>query len=71
MSDQETHKLFERLPQTVVPTNYDLTIQTFLDTFKFNGHVIIHLKVNEPVDAVILYSADLQIDNATVTSNSK
>ncbi|CAF3332001.1 unnamed protein product [Rotaria socialis] len=71
MSDQETHKLFERLPQTVVPTNYDLTIQTFLDTFKFNGHVIIHLKVNEPVNSVILYSADLQIDNATVTSNSK
>lgn len=45
MSDQGAAKLFERLPKTVVPTHYDLTIQPFLDTFKFNGNVVIHLKV--------------------------
>ncbi|CAF5160162.1 unnamed protein product, partial [Rotaria sp. Silwood1] len=44
MSDKDTKKLFKRLPQTVIPIHYDLTIQTFLDTFKFNGNVIIQLK---------------------------
>jgi aminopeptidase 2 len=45
MSEEATKHLFERLPQTVVPTNYDLTIQPFLDTFKFNGSVIIDIQV--------------------------
>ncbi|CAF4536140.1 unnamed protein product [Rotaria sp. Silwood1] len=71
MSDQNTKKLFERLPQTVVPTHYDLTIQTFLDTFKVNGDVNIHLKVNQPTDTVILYAAELQIDQAKITLDSK
>ena len=46
MSEQRTEKLFERLPKTVMPIHYDLTIQPFLDTFKFNGTVIIHCKVH-------------------------
>jgi hypothetical protein len=45
MTDETTRKLFKRLSQTVIPTHYDLTIQPFLDTFKFNGHVIIHIQV--------------------------
>ncbi len=45
MSDESTKKLFERLPQTVIPTHYDLTIQPFLDTFKFTGNVTIHIQV--------------------------
>ncbi|CAF4442757.1 unnamed protein product, partial [Adineta steineri] len=64
-------KLFERLPKTVVPTHYDLTIQPFIDTFKFNGEVIIHIQIKEPTDTIILYAAELQIDNAKIISNSK
>jgi hypothetical protein len=45
MAQQETKNLFERLPQTIVPTHYDLTIQPFLETFKFNGNVTIHIQV--------------------------
>ncbi|CAF1250693.1 unnamed protein product [Adineta steineri] len=71
MTDQDTKKLFERLPKTVVPTHYDLTIQPFIDTFKFNGEVIIHIQVKEPTDSIILYAAELQIDNAKIISNSK
>ncbi len=88
MTDQDTTKLFERLPQTVVPIHYDLTIQPFLDTFKFNGNVIIDLQVcfyitkrksikrlffqvKEPTNTVILYAAELQVDQAKITSNSK
>jgi hypothetical protein len=45
MADQDTKILFERLPKTIVPKHYDLTIQPFLDTFKFNGNVIIDIQV--------------------------
>ena len=45
MSEEETKQLFERLPETIVPIHYDLTIQPFLDTFKFNGDVIIDIQV--------------------------
>ncbi|CAF3739140.1 unnamed protein product [Adineta steineri] len=71
MGDQETKKLFERLSQTVVPTHYDLTIQPYVDTFKFNGEVTIHIQVREPTDTVILYAADLQVENAKIVSKSK
>ena len=45
MTEQETKKLFERLPQTIIPTHYDLTIKPILDTFTFNGKVTIHIQV--------------------------
>ena len=45
MTEQEEKKLFERLPQTIVPVHYNLTIQPFLETFKFNGTVIIDIQV--------------------------
>ena len=52
---QETKPLFERLPQTIVPTHYDLTIQPHLNTFKFNGDVNIHLKVGVTVENHVHY----------------
>jgi len=67
---QETKPLFERLPQTIVPTHYDLTIQPHLDTFKFNGDVNIRLKIKEPTDKVVLYANELEVDNAKVKSSS-
>lgn len=45
MTEQETKKLFERLPQTIIPKNYDLTIQPFLEKFKFQGNVNIDIQV--------------------------
>ena len=45
----ESKALFQRLPQTIVPTHYDVTIQPYLDQFKFNGSVNIHLKVRRRV----------------------
>ncbi|CAF5033428.1 unnamed protein product, partial [Rotaria sp. Silwood1] len=78
MSDENTKKLFERLPQTVIPIHYDLTIQSFLDTFKFNGNLIENKRnfvfflflVNQPTDTMILYAAELQIDQAQITLDS-
>jgi hypothetical protein len=45
MSDKDKAELYKRLPLTIIPTHYDLTIRPFLDTFKFNGSVIIDIQV--------------------------
>ncbi|CAF3126914.1 unnamed protein product [Rotaria sp. Silwood2] len=74
MSDhksQEPKSLFKRLPKIIVPTHYDLTIQPRLDKFTFNGDVNIHLKVKEPTSSIVLYAAELEIDNVTIKSDSK
>ncbi|CAF0814722.1 unnamed protein product [Adineta steineri] len=69
-TNQETKPLFERLPQTIVPTHYDVTIQPHLDKFKFNGDVNIHLKIKEPTDKVVLYADELEVDHAKIKSSS-
>lgn len=43
----DSKSLFKRLPQTIVPTHYDVTIKPYLDQFKFDGNVNIHLKVGK------------------------
>jgi len=69
-SNGENKSLFERLPQTIVPTHYDVTIQPHLDTFKFNGDVQIHLQVKEPTNKLVLYATDLEIGQAKVKAES-
>lgn len=57
---------FERLPSTVIPVNYDLELTPNLTTFKFDGKVVIDVKVNEPnVTTVLCNSAELQFDSVT------
>ncbi|CAF2515714.1 unnamed protein product [Rotaria sp. Silwood2] len=68
---EDAKPLFQRLPKSIVPTHYDLTIQPNLDKFKFNGDVNIHLKVQEPTSSIVLYAAELEVDNAKVKSTSK
>ena len=62
--------LFERLTRTIVPTHYELSIRTHLDTFKFHGTVIIDVQVHEPADSVTLYAADLEVTDAKLKSSS-
>lgn len=69
-SETEKKPIFQRLPSSIIPTHYDLTIQTHLDTFKFNGDVQIHLKINEPTNDLVLYAADLEVENANLKSSS-
>ncbi|CAF4409199.1 unnamed protein product [Rotaria sp. Silwood2] len=69
-NSEEAKRLFQRLPKTIVPTHYDLTIQPHLDKFTFNGDVNIHLKVKEPTSSIVLYATELEVDNAKVKSTS-
>lgn len=76
MSESETEnhenkQLFERLPRTIIPSHYDVTIRAFLDTFQFSGTVIIDIQVLEETNIITLYAANLQVDQVNLKSNAK
>ncbi|HLJ79736.1 MAG TPA: M1 family metallopeptidase, partial [Acidobacteriaceae bacterium] len=50
----------QRLPDTVVPEHYTLTLQPNLENATFIGHEQIQVTVKEPVDAITLNAAEIQ-----------
>ncbi|XP_074495247.1 endoplasmic reticulum aminopeptidase 1-like isoform X2 [Sebastes fasciatus] len=52
-----------RLPKTISPVHYDLTIHPNLTTLDFTGVVRIQLDVHEDTSTIILHSKQLQISN--------
>jgi puromycin-sensitive aminopeptidase len=53
-----------RLPRTVIPSRYELTIETDLDTATFSGTEAIAVDVHEPVSEIVLNALELEIDEA-------
>jgi puromycin-sensitive aminopeptidase len=54
-----------RLPRTVVPGRYDLTLAPDLAAATFDGSETIAVEVVEPTAAVVLNALDMEIDEAT------
>jgi puromycin-sensitive aminopeptidase len=54
-----------RLPRTVVPRRYDLTLEPDLDAATFAGAETVTVEVVEPTAAVVLNALDLEIEEAT------
>ncbi len=55
-----------RLPRTVLPSHYDLTLQPNLDRATFTGTVAIAVDVTEPVDTIWLNAAELDITSVAL-----
>jgi puromycin-sensitive aminopeptidase len=53
-----------RLPRTVVPRRYDLTLEPDLDAATFAGHETVAVEVAEPTREIVLNAVDLEIDEA-------
>ncbi len=53
-----------RLPRTVVPSRYQLTIEPDLDAATFTGDERVAIEVIQPVDEVVLNADELEIDEA-------
>jgi puromycin-sensitive aminopeptidase len=58
-----------RLPRTVVPHRYDLTLTPDLDAATFDGAVDIEVEVVSPSSEVVLNAIELEIDEAWVVSD--
>jgi puromycin-sensitive aminopeptidase len=56
----------DRLPRSVVPRRYDLTIAPDLEAATFTGTVTITIEVLEPTDTVTLHAKDLVVGLQTV-----
>jgi len=60
-----------RLPRSVLPRRYDLTVAPDLDDSTFSGAVDIDVDVVDPTDSVVLNALDLEIDEAWLTIGSQ
>jgi aminopeptidase N len=58
----------QRLPQTVLPESYDLTFTPDLTKATFTGEEVIHVKVMQPTKSITLNAAELQFQEASVTT---
>ncbi len=64
---EETEERY-RLPRTVVPSRYDLTLEPDLDAGTFDGAVAVALEVVEPVTEIVLNTNELTLGDATLTA---
>ena len=56
-----------RLPRTVLPRRYELTIEPDLASATFTGEEAVAVEVVEPVTEIVLNSKELEIDEAWLT----
>ncbi|KAJ9626577.1 Aminopeptidase 2 mitochondrial [Taxawa tesnikishii (nom. ined.)] len=61
----------EVLPKNVRPIHYDLTLEPNLETFQYEGKVIIDLEVLEDTTSISLNTIDLDIHETQVHSEGK
>jgi aminopeptidase N/puromycin-sensitive aminopeptidase len=60
-----------RLPKSVIPDHYAISITPDLVTEKFSGQETIDVDIKEPIDTITLNSADLEMHDVVVASGSK
>lgn len=58
-------KPFERLPASVLPMNYKLTLQPNLTEFTFTGEEVIDVEVKQETDKVIINCLDINVTSAS------
>jgi len=58
-----------RLTRSVLPTRYDLVIETDADAARFNGEVTIDLDVVEPTPTIVLHAKGLDVELVSLTVN--
>jgi aminopeptidase N/puromycin-sensitive aminopeptidase len=61
----------QRLPQSVIPEHYALTLTPDLKAATFAGFETIDVVIKTPTDAITLNAAEIAFQSVTVTSNGK
>ena len=60
--------LGQRLPETVVPERYDLTLEPNLAKATFSGDETIHVRLLKPASAISINAAELEFQQASITA---
>jgi aminopeptidase N/puromycin-sensitive aminopeptidase len=60
-----------RLPQTVIPDHYTITITPDLPSETFSGQETIDVTIKEPVDTITLHSAEIAMGEVVLATGSK
>ena len=68
--DVHAHPLLEVLPDTVVPTHYDLTVSPDAEALIFHGSVAITVEVYASTPVVTLNASGLTFDHVTIDGSS-
>lgn len=59
-----------RLPRSVIPSRYELTLTPDLSSASFTGSEVVDVEVVEPTSAVVINAAELQIQEAAMVDES-
>jgi puromycin-sensitive aminopeptidase len=59
-----------RLPRSVIPSRYELTLSPDLGTASFTGSETVEVEVLEPVTEIVLNAIELEIHDAAMTDGS-
>lgn len=62
LAERETAEY--RLPNTVTPHHYEITLSPDLESFTFAGQETVRITINEPVSQIVLNAAELAISHA-------
>ncbi|HEY6969364.1 MAG TPA: M1 family metallopeptidase [Candidatus Angelobacter sp.] len=60
----------QRLPQDVIPQNYNLTFTPDLAAATFTGDEIIQVNIQKPTSSITLNSAEIQFQKVTITQGA-
>lgn len=58
----------QRLPRTVFPTHYKLTLAPDFTTDRFNGEAIIEVSVQQPARQIVLHAMEIEFKEARIES---
>src|SRR5229473_906327 len=58
----------QRLPENVTPESYDLKFKPKLSNATFSGDVTIHVRLLKPASSIVLNSAEIEFQEATIAA---
>lgn len=61
----------QRLPQTVIPSHYQISLDPRIEQEEFSGSEVIDVSVKNPVSTIVLNSLDLDISEAEVEASGQ
>ncbi|MGB2716876.1 MAG: M1 family metallopeptidase [Vicinamibacterales bacterium] len=63
--------LAQRLPDTVIPLHYDITVAPDLAAAKFTGEETIRVRLAKPTSTIVLNAAEITFDEVTVRAGAR